>query len=351
MSDSDADPSFLALPLRVRRRIDRAFGAWTRPRPTGDGPVHKRRKLDASASATPGGFIPDDGLSGGGFVNDFGGGGFLPDEGPSGGGFLPEPSRADSGADEDADEDGASADAMPFSAIPSALQALDLQPDDEDVLAVFRNAATGWENKGGAQDDDDAHLLVGRKDWRAVCAALLDVGVRDGDEDGDVEMDDEDAADLSEPSEEEYVASDDEEDDAAEGDSDDEYQDGGFVRENSTRKAGGASRGRKGRSATTSSLSPDASDDDDLADPSRRVTARQKAEARHAFAMFFPDVPDAELDRQRLMIKDITRMASLINLKLTAEEIVQMLGAFSTQPDQSMSLPDFERMMVTAKLA
>lgn len=310
MADSDADPSFLALPLRVRRRIDRAFDTWTRQR---DEPVRKRRRLDASASA-PGGFIPDDGPSAGGFISDYGGGGFLPEEPPSGGGFLPDTPSADDGED-----DNASADAIPFSAIPSALQALDLQPDDEDVLAVFRNAATGWENKGAAEDDD-AHLLVGRKDWRAVCAALLDVGARDGAENEDVEMDDADAADVSEPSEEEYVASDDDEDDAEEGDPDDDYQDGGFVRAKSTRKAGGVSRGRKGRSATASSFSPDASDDDDLVDPSRRVTARQKAEARHAFAMFFPDVPDAELDKQRLMIKDITRMASLINLKLTAEE-------------------------------
>ena len=129
------------------------------PRPVGAGtplpplwhwlyflPVHRQSEIGADGHAKRGGFLP------------------------------PEPSSADDGEL----EDDTRADAIPFSAIPSALQALDLQPDDEDVLAVFRNAATGWENKGGSEDD--AHLLVGRKDWRAVCAALLDVG------DGHVEL-------------------------------------------------------------------------------------------------------------------------------------------------------------------
>lgn len=32
-------------------------------------------------------------------------------------------------------------------------------------------------------------------------------------------------------------------------------------------------------------------------------------------------------------------------------QIVEMLEAFSSSPDKSMNLSDFERMMVTAKLA
>lgn len=355
MSDSDTDPGFAALPLRVRQRIDRAFDRYATHRSTTGEPAAKRRRLD-SQSATPGGFIAGDTAQAGGFVNDFGGGGFLPEDGGAAGGFLPESPRADDAHGHDA-TGAADADVIPFNMIPSALQALDLQPDDEDVLSVLRNAATGWENKGAALEDD-AHLRVRRKDWRAVCAALLDVG-GSADEDEDVDEDDameggmdDEPADLSEPSGDEYVASEDEdgdEDDAMDDDDDDgEYQAGGFVRSKSSRKATGKTR--KGRGAS-SSLSPVASDEEDIEGRPKRVTARQKAEARRAFAMFFPDVPDTELDKQRLMIKDITRMASLISLKLTAEEIVQMLSAFSTQPDKSMSLADFEQMMVTAKLA
>ena len=36
---------------------------------------------------------------------------------------------------------------------------------------------------------------------------------------------------------------------------------------------------------------------------------------------------------------------------LTINQILEMLEAFTTSPDKSMSLSDFERMMVTAKLA
>ena len=66
------------------------------------------------------------------------------------------------------------------------------------------------------------------------------------------------------------------------------------------------------------------------------------------------------------MIKDITRVADLLKENLKTEEvcalhltvafltqvikILEMLGAFSTSPDKSMNLADFERMMVLTKL-
>jgi len=47
-------------------------------------------------------------------------------------------------------------------------------------------------------------------------------------------------------------------------------------------------------------------------------------------------------------MRDIIRVAELLKEKIKAEEITEMLAAFSTVPDISMSLADFERMMVVA---
>jgi hypothetical protein len=58
---------------------------------------------------------------------------------------------------------------IPLTLIPTALQILDLPPADEEVLAVFENAARGW---GGAQVSTGEEG-VSREDFRAVCAALL----------------------------------------------------------------------------------------------------------------------------------------------------------------------------------
>ncbi|EKM50445.1 uncharacterized protein PHACADRAFT_104370 [Phanerochaete carnosa HHB-10118-sp] len=370
ISDAGDDPSFLALPLRMRGRVDRAFDSFSKLRSAnGEEPARKKRKLasrgTASGGATPGGFLLEGTPEAGGFISDAGAGGFLPEDSTLGGGFLPESSDEDENAGEN--DDGARPDTIPFNLIPSALQLLDLQPDDEDVLSVFRNAATGWENERGAPEDD-AHLFVSRKDWRAVCAALLNVGGEDDAEDVDDEAVGDNDPELSRPSEEEYVESEDgSEEDEEDEDSDDEYQGGGFVRTKAagtTSKSKTASKRGKGRGTTESSLSPlEVSDDEDLEIRPKRITPRQKAEARRAFAMFFPNVPDKELDKQKIMIKDIARTESLINLKSTADEasidsfassarpIVQMLSAFSTSPDKSMSLRDFERMMVAAKLA
>ena len=59
--------------------------------------------------------------------------------------------------------------------ILSALQLLDLPPDDEQVLAVFPNAASGWGGSDRNTADEDA-LGVLRKDFFAVCAILFKPG-------------------------------------------------------------------------------------------------------------------------------------------------------------------------------
>ncbi|KAI0629178.1 hypothetical protein C8Q77DRAFT_1066143 [Trametes polyzona] len=330
MADDEHDPGFAALPERLQKRIDDAFDtALGHADLDASEPTPKRRKLDHS-SPQPGGF--------GGFVRDYAGGGFMADE-PS----------------EDSVAEEPRAKYIPLSLIPNALQLLDLQPDDEDVLSVFRNAASGWGSRGrrSSQPETD-EAVVSRKDWRAVCAALLDAG---GDEDGEFDaMEEEGQEEATEeapeevPSDsgEEYMEQGGTEGDSEEGeDSDDDYQgggggEGGFVRtknRRSGRKGGrGGQMGRKRRS------SPGSADGGGL-------SGRQKAECRAAFALFFPDASEEELERRRIGIKDISRVAQLLKEKITAEETVEMLEAFSSTADKTMGLAEFERMMVAAKLA
>ncbi|KAI0666747.1 hypothetical protein C8Q78DRAFT_419262 [Trametes maxima] len=350
-ADDEHDPAFAALPSPLRERIDAALDAALKNNSDGS-PARKRRKVAHSPPqggfVAAGGFIPEEPAAGGFIVNEPAGGGFIRDTTPvAAGGFV-----ADDASDDDEPHTH-----IPLSLIPTALQNLDLQPDDEDVLSVFRNAASGWRTRGGA-GDDPPDALVSRRDWRAVCAALLDTGAGD-DEDEDVDMDDDprgsaqDAEEAPSDCGEEYVGSNgSESDNEGEDGSDDEYREGGggFERPRAAKaspKKGATRAGRKqgggGRRAASGTESED--------EGARSLTARQKKECRVAFGLFFPEVGEGELDEQRIRIKDITRVAKVLKEKITAEETVEMLEAFSSSGDKSLSLGDFERMMVAAKLA
>lgn len=203
MTTPDADPEFLALSERQRRQVDRAFSRGLRL--SGGRRPAKRRKVDtgrsgSAAASTPnldgGGFVDD----GGGFVDD-GGGGFLADDGgggfiDDGGGFLPD----DGGGFVPEDDSGgfvpdsgpstvsptpAPTETVPLRFIPALLSSLSL-PADDDVLAVFRASASGWDAKPGEEVDP----AVGLKDFRAVCAALMEP-----EEDADVPMEVEPSSD------------------------------------------------------------------------------------------------------------------------------------------------------------
>ncbi|KAJ7605798.1 hypothetical protein FB45DRAFT_1041878 [Roridomyces roridus] len=50
-----------------------------------------------------------------------------------------------------------------------------------------------------------------------------------------------------------------------------------------------------------------------------------------------PTTPETELSDQRIMIKDIQRLAKLIGDTLKSDEIIEMLSEFSTAPDKSMT--------------
>ncbi|KEP46433.1 putative filament domain protein [Rhizoctonia solani 123E] len=157
MSDS-VDDEFATLKPSLRRVIDTAFLKLSR-RAHGTRTLQKKPRLEEPGSDEDGGFVKDN-----------------QDE------------------QEVSEEEHAS---IPLSMVPTGLQMLDLPPDDEDVINVFRNAATGWESRPGASRrrgsesdnevplDKDAGLSVLREDWRAVCAVLL--GQKQDDEEEDKE--------------------------------------------------------------------------------------------------------------------------------------------------------------------
>lgn len=320
--DSAEDPSFAALSSQLRKRIDRAFDSVLDSTNVEPGPAPKRRKVTHEPEPElSGGFLREDPQPGG-FIVDSESGGFVVDASQPGefvveavggsdamtGGFLVEE------AEHDEDISAHNRNHIPFSLIPTALQLLDLPPDDEDVLSVFRNAASGWagDTSSSRAEHEDS---VSRKDWRAVCAALLDSGDPDVDVDVQDSINDvKDADRMSELSDhdsgnsgEEYVESDEPASADESDDSGDEYQEGGVATSPSKPKRNASTKAR------TSSPFPDT--------PTSGPTPRQKDDCRRTFALFFPDVPDNALDKQRIMIKDISRVAKLLKEKITVEEV------------------------------
>ncbi|KAJ3721393.1 hypothetical protein DFJ43DRAFT_1004437 [Lentinula guzmanii] len=343
----DHDQAFFALPQYLQRRIDSAYFSAVKHahatnshrdagtlRSSSVEPPPKRRKTSINewTADSGGGFVAEDPsdavttesttLGGGGFIlNDPDstaaasggeeGGHIIDDEMPitTGGGFIREVNEVNGNSTLQITSE-VLPPWIPFSSIPTALQLLDLPPDDEQVLGIFRNAASGWDNR----DRIDDNLEVTQADWRAVCTILLEPRSGAGDDGievenqmrpGDLEDDDEYVQDLSE------ADLDLQSDDGA--DSADDYN---------PRPSSGTGR----------------------------LTSRQKATCIEAFGMFFPDAKD-DLGQRRLMLSDIQRVTKLLGEKLKAEEMLEMLEVFSTAPDRSMGLQDFERMMIAAKLA
>lgn len=266
-TDNEDDPSFLTLSTRLRRRIDDAF----------DSVVSSRTQLQQSTfEASVRGFIVEESESGPSQSAEHEAGGFIIEDLPS----------SSSGAQP----------YIPLSEIPHALNLLDLFPED-DILGVFKNAASGWGAQNARNDG------VSRKDWRAVCAALLEGEHVEGSDkenpvvDEDVEMGADSGSDSDGYQTEELSA------DTEEASSD------GY--EESSRTATRARKAHKvpRREPTESS------------EISRQLTESQKAQCRQDFSRFFPDVPENELDHQRIMIKDITRVADLLKENLKAEEV------------------------------
>lgn len=246
-----ADPEFLALSLKQRRAIDKAFEKGVRS--VRGSEKRKRRKIASGKAVNVelgakdegcivgesggGGFLEEDGGGGplsedpdegfvagddaGGFVIDDDAGGFVPDDdqggflpGDDAGGFVSDGGYQDGVVSEDSKHleqqlpshysSQTFTKLVPLYLLPTLLTSLGL-PSDEDVLQVFRASAMGWDESSNkrALDTEDA-AGVELKDFRAVCAALMDPD--DGEEVEDVELgsnDDDDDKDTFEPSGEE----------------------------------------------------------------------------------------------------------------------------------------------------
>ena len=295
--------------MSLRARIDDAFYIALDPqnRPSHD-PVE-----------APGGFLLDDNL-----------GGFFPPSPPTAG--------HETGHGSERDEQSSY---IPLSRIPHALQLLDLPPDDEEVLAVFRNAATGWEDDDSSrrtarrrkrdltttsEDNDATEELVSLRDWRAVCAAVMgEDGDDEDDREGSSAINDDEILDATgEDSSPELEES--------SGGSSDEYRITETKSRKRSRKSAAATggdagatrktRARKSQSATTrrrSPLSPSTSAD---------ITPRQRRECLKAFLLFFPGVPEEEAQHRRLGMREVNVAATVLKEKIKAEEVRPLtLGA------------------------
>ncbi|KDQ06330.1 hypothetical protein BOTBODRAFT_71009 [Botryobasidium botryosum FD-172 SS1] len=355
MAEED-DLDFLALPERIRAQIDRAFDDVVQGHSNkGKGKAKEAQRTRAASPAAAGGFIRDD--------DDEEDMGDVPFSKPTTGGFLPDsPPLSTTGSPP------LQSALLPLFRVPDALRLLQLPPRDPEVLEVFENAASGWagEEDSNLEDDGEKGRGVSRRDWRAVCAVLVEQ-YRDESDHGEVEMEDdgddlegaeevEDVEEIDGGESDEYI----EEEGTAdeEGDSGSDYgaSQAGPSHRKPAARAGKSSgtRSRKGGVRTRARGRPRQSEDEHSGSSPEReryLTRQQKRQCQAAFQLFFPDVTDeSELQSKRIMIKDVSRVASLLKEKLSAEDIVEMLEAFSSSPDKSVGLDDFENMMLQVGL-
>ena len=310
------DSPFFSLPASVRTKIDRAFdvacgaadgGEGKRDEFSSDNSPRKKRRVANTTSDTQAGFIIDD-------ADDQQGGFLIDDDDQS---PRRTPARSSTSRKKPAH--------IALSRIPAALQILDLPPDDAEVLGVFRNAASGWAShtdltsrNRSPSDDQDDYQMVSRDDWRAVCGVLFEASLAEqsehesGGEGWDMDVGDE--VNGVDSGSDEYVFEKeplDEESSASEGNSDDDYLEG----PSSSRTAVKSNRSRKGKGVGPILSTPNVTP--------RTLTARQTLECRKAFGLFFPDVDvnSDKLDNEKITIKDISKVAKLLNEKIKAEEV------------------------------
>lgn len=199
------------------------------------------------------------------------------------------------------------------------MQFVDLPPDDEDVLDTFRNAAGGW---GELADGEEG---VTRKDWREVCAILLKHRIgSNGSEASLAEHGNDEAGGGFLPSDELMESDADDTEDEYHGQdeegslepsnsgSSDDYYDAHRISQTRSRDKKAPSKSKRRAARGDSDASPS---------PAPVMTRRQRGEALKTFALFFPDVPADDLSSQKIMIKDIGRVASLLSIRVKTEEV------------------------------
>ncbi|WWC59576.1 uncharacterized protein I303_102133 [Kwoniella dejecticola CBS 10117] len=421
--DPDVDPEFAALNARQRNRIDRAF---QRGIAIYENRSNKRRKLNkparvkeqdivTNASAGVGDFtrddddgrgfmlegedaaggfmLDDDGDAGGGFIvdEDEGAGGFVVDEEGQGGGeggFMPdedagtEHSLKNHGENDPPRSTSPSVNKrIPLHLLPSLLTSLGL-PSDEDVLAVFRASASGWEDddegrnqppirkkRGGEEGDADAGG-VELKDFRAVCAALMEDDDIDSNGDKDLDGNGDGIEGEEDDQEHTFELPSEEEESELSSLSGSEY--GQEAQDRSTRfRAKGKSR------ASTVKSKDFAETDSSTPAPSRsrarrgrgkrdleidqsgkvRLNSRQKELAKDIWEMLKPPQPSGGQQAKRseragiLGRDEVKKWVRELGEMWTEEEITDMVALFSTQHEQrGLSFDDFGGIMLRAGL-
>jgi hypothetical protein len=283
---ASSDPLFLTLPLRLQCLIDEAFNLTV--------PSHI---VFGKGNDT----IPQQNLT-------IGAGGFFVES------YESHPSTSGTTFDDDILErqnKERQASSISLSSIPSALQLLDLPPDDSEVLSVFKNAASGWTSDSITSSEglNPQEKFVSREDWRSVCAVLLEHRSNEISSDDeplpttktsksgdwqDVELDSESyfdhesGADSAETSSDEYV--------------EDHIRPQKRVKDQNRQFASRLAR-------PPLHLNP------------TRLSTRQKETCLKTFALFFPEAPHHKLADHRIMIKDLQRVSKLLGEKIKAEEV------------------------------
>lgn len=280
---SDSTSGYYLLPASVRKKIDKAFDEVISP----DERPSKKRKITAQQEA-PGGFLLDDSNESPMQEDISTAGGFIL---PSEGGFIVDQVPAES-----------IIESISLSLIPKALAILGLPPDDPDVLKVFEDATRGWETEEtGSQRVGES--IVRREDWRAVCAVLLEGDSEDA-EDGKATQPEESGDDDDDGDDYGYEQDEDEDPDSESSLSEeDEYSPSKSTSRKTTRK----------RSTRIGSPSD--------ADVHAAPTATQRKNIIATFSLFFPPDSSIPLEKQRLGIRDLDRVAKLLKEKLTADEV------------------------------
>ena len=363
ISDDDDDDGVASLPRQTLGRIDKAFNrAIDESHPEEQRP-RKRRRIEqgqaCDAKVEPelaGGFLLD---------ND-------DNTEVTAGGFVVESDNEDEPAS--SSPASSSRTHIPLSLIPRALQLLDLDPSDQQVLSVFANAATSWsgpsrrprrtlnasEDEDEDEDEDidnDAEQLVSRRDWRAVCAALMPT---DGLLGNEGEADETrpgsgSSSPLTDISEAEagssnHVQSADLEEESG---SEDEYVPDTKLKGRRTQSHQQSSRGATAKSKGKAKSKPkklrntaEESVSEASTSGARSLTERQKQDTLAAFALFFPglpkeDITETKLSSRKLTIRDVANAAATIKEKITAEEVRVFLSKYACGPFDDSSVADW----------
>jgi hypothetical protein len=271
MASSDL---FLTLPLRLQCLIDEAFNLTAVPSHKGNDTIPQQNPT-------------------------IGAGGFFVES------YEPHPNTSGTTFDDDIlDRQNKERQAsISLSSIPSALQLLDLPPDDSEVLSVFKNAASGWTSDSITSFEglNPQEKVVSREDWRSVCAVLLEHRSNEISSDDEAKMSKSGDWQDVEPDSEGYI----------------DYESGADSAETS------------GDEYVEQNIRPQKRVKDQNRQFARpplhlnptRLSTRQKETCLKTFALFFPEAPHNKLADHRIMIKDLQRVSKLLGEKIKAEEV------------------------------